>query len=86
MLFIGALWIVMAAPFLISLLPMGQRLVERLELRLKPGKNYYSDFPIQANDIHSHVWFIRGSCICERLPTQHFLAGSCAIHVIVASF
>jgi hypothetical protein len=37
MLIMGSLWIFMAAPFLISLLPIGQRLVQRLELRLKPG-------------------------------------------------
>jgi hypothetical protein len=37
MFFIGAMWFFMAALFLISLLPIGQRLLQRLERRLKPG-------------------------------------------------
>lgn len=37
MLVLGTVWIGMAAPYIISLFPMGERLVQRFELWLKPG-------------------------------------------------
>jgi hypothetical protein len=36
MLFIGVFWMLVAVPYLVSLFPIGQRLVQRMELKLKP--------------------------------------------------
>jgi hypothetical protein len=42
-LFVGIGWLIMATLFLISLFPAGQRLLQRLELRLKPGAKTIAD-------------------------------------------